>query len=41
MALVSGYSADVPLPGFLAVRNVDPHHLEKYLLPQEMNEDRC
>jgi uncharacterized membrane protein YdbT with pleckstrin-like domain len=25
----------VPLPGFLAVRDVDPHHLEKYLLPQE------
>jgi membrane protein YdbS with pleckstrin-like domain len=38
-ALVSGYSADVPLPGFLAVRDVDPHHVQKYLLPQEMNED--
>jgi uncharacterized membrane protein YdbT with pleckstrin-like domain len=25
----------VQLPGFLAVRDVDPHHLEKYLLPQE------
>jgi membrane protein YdbS with pleckstrin-like domain len=25
----------VPLPGFLAVRDVPPHHLEKYLLPQE------
>jgi uncharacterized membrane protein YdbT with pleckstrin-like domain len=25
----------VPLPGFLAVRDVDPHHLERYLLPQE------
>jgi membrane protein YdbS with pleckstrin-like domain len=30
-----GYSADVPLPGFMAVRDVDPHHLEKYLLPSE------
>jgi uncharacterized membrane protein YdbT with pleckstrin-like domain len=25
----------VPLPGFLAVRDVPAHHLEKYLLPQE------
>jgi uncharacterized membrane protein YdbT with pleckstrin-like domain len=25
----------VQLPGFLTVRNVDPHHLERYLLPQE------
>jgi uncharacterized membrane protein YdbT with pleckstrin-like domain len=25
----------VPLPGFLTVRDVDPHHLERYLLPQE------
>ena len=25
----------MPLPGFLAVRDVSPHHLEKYLLPQE------
>jgi len=25
----------VQLPGFMAVRDVDPHHLEKYLLPQE------
>jgi uncharacterized membrane protein YdbT with pleckstrin-like domain len=29
----------VPLPGFLAVRNVSPHHLEKYLLPQELDDD--
>jgi uncharacterized membrane protein YdbT with pleckstrin-like domain len=29
----------VPLPGFMAVRNVDPHHLQKYLLPQEMDDD--
>jgi uncharacterized membrane protein YdbT with pleckstrin-like domain len=29
----------VPLPGFLTVRNIDPHHLEKYLLPQEMDDD--
>jgi uncharacterized membrane protein YdbT with pleckstrin-like domain len=26
----------VPLPGFLTVRDVDPHHLERYLLPQEV-----
>jgi uncharacterized membrane protein YdbT with pleckstrin-like domain len=25
----------VQLPGFMAVRDVDPHHLQKYLLPQE------
>lgn len=25
----------MPLPGFLAVRDVSPHHLEKYLLPYE------
>jgi membrane protein YdbS with pleckstrin-like domain len=25
----------VQLPGFLTVRDVDPHHLQKYLLPQE------
>jgi uncharacterized membrane protein YdbT with pleckstrin-like domain len=25
----------VPLPGFLAVRDVPSHHLDKYLLPQE------
>jgi uncharacterized membrane protein YdbT with pleckstrin-like domain len=25
----------VPLPGFLTVRDVDPHHLQRYLLPQE------
>lgn len=25
----------MPLPGFLTVRDVSPHHLEKYLLPQE------
>lgn len=25
----------MPLPGFLVVRDVSPHHLEKYLLPQE------
>ena len=25
----------MPLPGFMTVRGVDPHHLEKYLLPQE------
>jgi uncharacterized membrane protein YdbT with pleckstrin-like domain len=29
----------VPLPGFLTVRNIDPHHLEKYLLPQEIDDD--
>jgi uncharacterized membrane protein YdbT with pleckstrin-like domain len=29
----------VPIPGFLAVRNVNPHHLQKYLLPQEMDDD--
>jgi uncharacterized membrane protein YdbT with pleckstrin-like domain len=29
----------VPLPGFLTVRNVDPHRLQKYLLPQEMDEE--
>jgi membrane protein YdbS with pleckstrin-like domain len=29
----------VPLPGFLTVRNVDPHHLQRYLLPQELDED--
>ncbi|MCW2858576.1 MAG: hypothetical protein JWP48_284 [Actinoallomurus sp.] len=29
----------MPFPGFLTVRNVDPSHLQKYLLPQELDED--
>ena len=29
----------MPIPGFMAVRNVNPHHLQKYLLPQEMDDD--
>lgn len=31
----SKYGFGVQLPGFLTVRDVDPHHLERYLLPQE------
>lgn len=26
----------MPLPGFLTVRDVDPHHLQRYFLPQEV-----
>lgn len=29
----------MPLPGFLTVRNIDPQHLQKYLLPHEIDDD--